>query len=267
MNARELYRAGRLDEAVAAQTEEVKQHPADSARRCFLGELLCLAGNLERADAQFEAIGKLDTKASPMLALLRQLVRAEKARQEVHFEGRAPEFLSGPDEHQKLCLQALVALRTGDDAEAGRLLAAAEEQRYAPKGRCDGQDFDDLRDLDDVSSGSLEVLTSTGRYLWVPFGSVETLELDKPTQPLDLLWRPATLTVREGPDGKVFLPVVYADRGEGVDDAARLGRRTDWIPAGSGGAVRGRGLRTWLVGEESRTLLEIGRLELRAGAA
>ncbi len=267
MNAQELYRAGRLSEAVSAQNDEVKKHPSDVARRSFLGELLCLAGNLERADAQFETIGKMETKAAPSLGLVRQLIRAERARQEVHFEGRAPDFLDTPDEHQQLCLRALVALRAGAGAEAARLAESAEEKRTAVAGQCDGRAFADLRDLDDVLAGSMEVLTSTGRYLWIAFARVDALELDKPAQPLDLLWRPATLSVRSGPEGKVFLPAVYADRGDGADDASRLGRRTDWIQADDGGPVRGRGLRTWLFGDESRSLLEFERIQQSAAAS
>jgi type VI secretion system protein ImpE len=82
-----------------------------------------------------------------------------------------------------------------------------------------------------------------------------------------LLWRPATLSVRSGPEGKVFLPAVYADRGDGADDASRLGRRTDWIQADGGGPVRGRGLRTWLIGDESRSLLEFERIQQSAAAS
>src|SRR6185436_18579202 len=96
MNAQELYRAGKLTEAVAHQNEEVRANPSDVARRSFLSELLCIAGNLERADAQLEAIARMQPASGPALALVRQLVRAEKTRQEVHGAGRAPEFLAAP---------------------------------------------------------------------------------------------------------------------------------------------------------------------------
>jgi type VI secretion system protein ImpE len=260
MNPRELYRAGKLAEAVAGMNEEVRTNPSDVERRSFLAELLCIAGNLERADVQFEAIERLQSDLGPALALLRQLVRAEKTRQEVHAAGRAPEFLLPAPEHVQLSLRAAAAARAGDAAEVTRLVAAAEEARPALSGTCDGVAFEDFRDLDDFTGGVLEVLTSTGKHVWVPLEHVLSVELDSPARPLDLLWRPAQMSVRDGPEGKVYLPSIYAPiaGAEPLDDAARLGRRTDWIPAGSDGAVRGVGLRTFLVGEEARTALEIG---------
>jgi len=267
MKAQELYRAGKLTEAVASQNEEVRAHPGDVERRSFLSELLCIAGNLERADTQLEALERLRPGSGPAIALVRQLIRAEKARQEVHAAGRVPEFLVPPPLHVQLSLRAAAALRAGEGAELARLVAEAEAARPRASGSCDGAAFQDFRDLDDLTAGVFEVLTSTGRLLWIPVENVAALEFDAPLQPLDLLWRPAAMTVREGPEGKVFLPAVYAYQGAGSDDAARLGRRTDWMAVAGDGAVRGLGLRTYLVGEEARTALEITRIAFDAPSA
>ncbi len=260
MNAQELYRAGKLAEAIASQNDEVRSHPTDVERRSFLSELLCIAGNLERADTQLEAIEKMRPGSGPALALIRQLIRAEKTRQEVHAEGRAPDFFPRPTRHLQLCAEAAVALRAGDAAAAARLASEAVEARPHVSGTCDGKPFEDFRDLDDLTGGIFEVLTSTGRYVWIPMEDVISIEFDAPEQPLDLLWRPAAMSVRDGPDGKVFLPTVYRYEGAGVDDAARLGRRTEWVQTGANGAVRGIGLRTFLVGEEDRNVLEISQV-------
>ena len=50
MTARESYNAGRLQEAIAAQTQEVKARPADQSQRLFLFELLAFAGDLDEDD-------------------------------------------------------------------------------------------------------------------------------------------------------------------------------------------------------------------------
>ena len=42
----------------------------------------------------------------------------------------------------------------------------------------------------------------------------------------------------------------------GFDEAARLGRLTDWVEVG-GGIVRGAGLKTFLAGGDARTLFEL----------
>lgn len=265
MNAQDLYRAGNLSEAVTAQNEEVRSHPADIERRSFLGELLCIAGNLERADAQMQTIEKMDPGSGPALGLIRQLIRAEKTRQEVHHAGRAPDFLIEPPEHVQLRLKAAVAWREGNPAEASRLANEAEESRPHISGKHAAGSFDDFRDLDDFVGGNFEILTSTGRYMWVPVESVTSIAFDPPAQPLDLLWRPAEMDIRGGPDGKVFLPTVYEYGEEGMDDAARLGRRTDWEEL-EGGAVRGIGLRTFLVGEEAQSILELSELEFEGAS-
>src|SRR5258705_4901662 len=105
MNAQELYRAGNLADAIRAQTDEVRAHPADVERRSFLAELLCIAGNLERADKQLETLEQQSPKSATSIALLRQLIRAETTRREVHASGRAPEFFAQPPAHVQASLQ------------------------------------------------------------------------------------------------------------------------------------------------------------------
>lgn len=260
MNAHELYRAGRLTDAIQALNDAVRAKPTDIDQRSFLAELLCIAGNLERADAQLETIEKMSNKPVPSLGLVRQLVRAEKVRVEVARDGRVPEYLGTPPEHAQLLLRARVALRAGDGAEAARLFEAAEAVRPHVTGRVDGTAFADLRDLDDLSAGVLEVLTSTGRHFLVPFERVASIVFDKPVRPLDLLWRPADVSVREGPQGKVFVPAIYAGSQSG-GDAALLGRTTDWTE-GVGGLVSGIGLRCFFVDDADRSILEITSVEI-----
>ena len=118
-----------------------------------------------------------------------------------------------------------------------------------------------MRDCDDLTAGVLEVLTSTGKYYWVPFENVAALEFEKAARPIDLVWRPAGLSVRGGPDGRVFVSMIYASHGLVQDNASRLGRSTDWVGA-AGEPVRGVGLRTLLAGEDALTLLEVEKLSV-----
>ena len=55
-DATKHFQAGRLSEAVTAALAEVKARPGDTARRLFLAELLCFAGELERADRQLDVV-------------------------------------------------------------------------------------------------------------------------------------------------------------------------------------------------------------------
>lgn len=263
MNARDHYLAGDLDAAVGVMNDEVRSNPADTAKRAFLAELLCVSGNLERADKLLETVGNQDAAAAPGVALLRQQVRAETSRREFFSSGRVPEFLADPPDYVQELLRASVLFREGDAAGAAAIVAQVDEARPKVRGTCNGEPFEDLRDGNDLTSCVLEVLTSTGKYYWVPVEQIESYEAHGTERPLDLLWRRVSLSVRGGPDGDVYVPCTYptlpADDSEELD-RAKLGRMTDWVGV-EGGPVQGIGLRTFLVGEEGKTILEIDSLE------
>lgn len=260
MNARELYQAGQLADAVAASLNEVKQKPQDPGARAFLCELLCFSGDLERADRQLDTIGQQSPEAMVGVALIRQLIRAETARRQFFDEGRIPEIIDQPSASLQKQMEASILYREGDVSRAAELLAEAEEARPRVSGVCDGQRFDDWRDLDDLIGGVFEVLTSNGKYYWIPVDRVETLEFAELGRPVDLLWRRVHMIVRGGPDGEVYLPMLYAGTHLLEDDRLRLGRATEWS-GDEDGLVRGTGLRTVLIGDQDRTLLEIGQVE------
>lgn len=259
MNAQDLFQAGRLDEAIEAMNAEVRASPADPDRRSFLADLLCIAGNFERADVQLEAISKVLPGAMAAIALTRQLVRAEQWRQQCFVEGRVPEFLGPPDERLQLHLRALMLLREGDPQGAADLARQAEELRRPQRGTHAGQAFEEFRDCDDSCASFFEVLTSTGKYYWIPMERVTRVELRPIERARDLIWRRAGMQVLGGPDGEVFLPAIYAPLPAQAE--ARLGRVTEWSEVEP---VRGTGLRTFLVGEEPLTMRELGELEFEA---
>ncbi len=254
--ASEHFQAGQLAEAIAAATAEVKKHPTETDRRGLLAELLCFAGEFERADKQLDTWGHQDPQAIPGISMLRQLVRAEVARQEFYSKGRLPEFLGEPTEVMKLHLEASIAWREGNESEAAAKLAEAEDRRVHVAGVCAGEAFADLRDLDDLTSSFFEVLTSTGKYYWIPMESVESIQFHPPDRPHDLLWRRTTMAVQDGPDGEVFLPTLYAPTCNQDDDQLRLGRGTDWI-GDDGGVIRGLGQRMFLFGDEDKPIMSL----------
>ena len=110
--------------------------------------------------------------------------------------------------------------------------------------------------MDDLTSCILEVLTSKGDYYWVPIEKVESIEFREPARARDLLWRRTHLIVRDGPDGEVFLPVLYPGSAQEADDRIRLGRMTDWR-GGDAAPIRGIGQRIFLVGEDDLPIMEL----------
>jgi len=257
MNAKELYQAGQLDNAIEAITAEVKKHPTDSGRRGFLCELLMVRRAWERADKQLDFIAHQDPNAMGGVALWRQVIRASQAREQFFTEGRVPEVLEVPDELVQTYLKASVSLRENDKAQALSLLEEAENMRPQLKGEMDGQAFSDFRDLDDVAPGVLEVLTSTGKYYWIPFSRVVCISFHKPESPLDLVFRRATLEINhDGPDGEVYIPAIYHNLPDEDQQNLLLGRATDWVGQ-EGEPIMGIGQRMFLMDEQSKSIMEV----------
>jgi type VI secretion system protein ImpE len=251
-----LFRDGRLADAVAAANAAVRKAPAELAPRVLLAELLLFAGNLERADVIMDAGSVVDPQAAVVIAEFRQLIRADMARRQLRRDGRLPEFLGEPTEALAATLQAYVALRAGDMADMAVLAAKAEALRPRVTGTADGTVFDDFRDADDLSAGYFEVLTTTGKYFWIPTERVETIQFEKPKRARDLYWRRVTMSVRGGPDGIVYLPAIYGDDDPARTDDLRLGRATDWIEI-AGGSVRGVGQRMFLAGQDLASVMDL----------
>ena len=53
---KELFKAGKVREAVQALTSYLRDHPSDTAQRTFLFELLCFSGEYARAEKQLAVL-------------------------------------------------------------------------------------------------------------------------------------------------------------------------------------------------------------------
>jgi type VI secretion system protein ImpE len=259
MNANELYQSGKLTEAVEAAISDVKKRPTDLAARYTLAQLLCFTGDLERADTHLDAISTQEPERLVIVALFRQLIRGEQWRRQCFDEGRVPEFLAEPSPTLCAHLQAMIALREGKPVEAAELVRRALEERPNAAGTCNGETFDEFRDLDDRTASFFEVLTSNGKYYWIPTEKVERVEFRPPETLFDLVWRPAQMECRGGPDGEVYIPALYHGTYRESDDAMRLGRATDWRGEEEN-VIRGVGQRILLAGERDLSIMEINEI-------
>ncbi len=259
--AGDFFREGKLPEAVAAANAAVRAAPTDLGARVLLAELLVFDGNLERADVILDAAGDIDPQATMVVAEFRQLVRAEMARRQLRRDGRVPEFLGEPTPALAASLAARVAFRAGDFAAAAASVAEAEALRPRVAGHHGDAAFDDLRDACDLHAGFFEVLTTTGKYFWIPTERIESAIFHPPKRPRDLYWRRVTMSVQDGPDGEVYVPAIYG-MDDVADPGAKFGRVTDWVE--HPGLVVGQGQRLLLVGDEALALQSVGDLEFAA---
>ena len=270
-----LFNAGRLDDAVAAATAAVKQSADTPGPRLLLAELLLFTGAFERVETLLAAAAGLSPDLAVVVAEFRQLLRAAARREQLATEGAVPSFLGEPTATQAEALRGMVAWRAGDHAAAAVAADALEAMRprapgHAESGDLPGADagdaaiaFDDLRDVDDLLAGSIEVLTTTGTYYWIPTERIELIEFHPPQRPRDLLWRRCTMSVAQGPEGDVYIPATYRAAPD-ASAAIRLGRATDWSDAAP---VRGHGQRVFLAGDDALPIMAIRRLRFGAAAA
>jgi type VI secretion system protein ImpE len=225
MTARQLYEAGKLNEAIEALGAELREHPADVQLRTFLFELLCFAGNWDRADKQLDILAGEDKDRRLGALLYRAAIQAERTRQEM-FQTGLP----------------------SNGADPGPV-----------RGTLNGKEFQSLEDADPRIGGRLEVLAG-GNYMWIPFAHIAKIEMQPPKRLRDLLWAPATVETGPAfggsPLGEVLLPVLSPASHSHSDDTVRLGRATVWesdIPFGQ---------KLLAVDNEEIPLLELRRLEI-----
>ncbi len=232
MNAKELFHAGRLDDAVQALVAELKNDPANDRQRTFLFELLCFAGAWDRAEKQLDVLARAGGNTE-LGALL--------------YRG------------------ALAAERTRERTFAGELSASDSPP---PAGALNEQPFEWISDADPRIGPKLEVFAA-GAYMWIPFAQIESIEIPAPRRLRDLLWTPAV--VHTGPDfqdkdlGEVLLPVLCPLSAHNTDDQVRLGGVTVWQESPAGAIPLGR--KVIIVDDEEIPLLEARRLTFNAADA
>jgi type VI secretion system protein ImpE len=262
MDAKALLDAGKLSAAVEQLIQDVRTHPVDSRLRTFLFELLCFAGDYQRAERQLDVIAQQNAGVEVGALTYRNVLAAERARIAVAKDDSLPTFLLEPPPFAKLHVTALHRLREGKPAEARVLLMQAEKLQPLVSGKVDGTAFSDFYDGDAVLSPFLETIIRD-RYVLVPFAQVKRFTVSPPKRLRDLLWAPGSLETLNGPAGDVFFPVLYSGSFRHDDDQVKLGRMTDWEDAGEG-LQRGMGQRLFFVDDREKSILEIREIEFTA---
>ena len=234
MNAELLFREGKLEEAIAALGDALRNDPASTRNRTFLFELLCFAGEYDRAEKHLRILGDADKEALAGGLVYMGAINAERIRQAMFAEDRLP----------------------------------ASPEPVPVTGTINGKPFRTLTDGDGRIGPRLEVLAG-GDYLWIGFEHIAEVSIEAPKRLRDLLWAPARL--RTGPSfkgqdlGEVLIPAIAAGSMQHEDDAVRLGRVTEWYRDEQGREFP-LGSKVWLVDGEELPVLEIRRLEIHSTA-
>jgi len=233
MTAKELFQAGKLEEAVQALSVDLRNNPTDAKRRIFLFELLCFAGEFDRAEKQLEVLAKDNAQTEMGALLYRAAIAAERKRQEVFTNKDFP--------------------------------AASTDGQPDTSGTLNGKPFTWIVDADPRLGARLEVFAAGG-YLWIPFRHIERIEIQPPKRLRDLLWIPARVVT--GPAfkavelGEVLVPALTVFAWRHPDNNVRLGRETHTEEVD--GEVIPAGQKTLLVDGEEISILEVRNLEFVA---
>jgi len=236
MNSKELFQAGKLAEAIQALGAELRDNPSDAKRRTFLFELLCFAGEYDRAEKHLDILAQGGNEAELGALLYRAAMHAERTRSEM-FQKK---------EYPRAALEGTVP--------------------ETVSGTLNGKPFEALEDGDPRIGARLEVYAA-GQYLWIPLRHIASVEMQAPRRLRDLLWAPAL--VRTGPSfkdkelGEVLVPVLAPLSYRHADDEVRLGRMTEWWETEDGDVVP-VGQKMLLVDGEDFPILELRRLEIAA---
>lgn len=254
-NADQLLRDGDLDGARAALVENVKARPADEQARMFLFQLLCVAGEWEKARGQLNALAKLSPEAQMLAMAYGQAIDAEAERANV-FDGKAAPTQLVKSAWADDLAQAIHHFANGE-LEAGD---AARERAFdaAPDmpGELNGTRFDWIADADSRFGPTFEAIIA-GRYGIVPFDVIERIESAGPKDLRDIVWYPVQIAFKSGQSVAAMLPARYPGSERSGEVNERLARATDWIDQPWGQA--GSGQHIWTLSNDE----EHGLLSLR----
>jgi len=253
--------AGNLEGAMEAALSVVKSNPTDAKARTFLFELACFAGNWERAEKQLDVIGHQDVGAMIGSQIFKQNFHAERNRIRLFSDGLKPEFMMPPPKYVKDLLAANNRILEGNMAEARKMLDEIEEERPAFACQVNGEEAEDFRDYNDLTSCVFEAIVKDA-YTWLPIEQVERVEFFAPKTLRDLFWIQAKVEMTNGTGGEMFIPALYANSSKSGNDQVRLGRMTDWRDAGEDIFI-GEGLRLFWFNGQDKPILELKEIEFK----
>lgn len=246
----------RLDDAIGEAKDQVKKNPSEKEGRYLYIDLLVLAGDFEKADAQCNVASTFAPQDAVGFSLFRHHLRAMAARNAWFETGAVPDFTHGPSELDQLAIKANIAARDGDVEAARTALAELDERRAEISLSVNGGAPGYIRDLDDRVPHALEVLTNGGKYLWIGYDRIESVAIEPMSRPRDLAYRQAELTLRDGAIASVLLPAIY--HGKNTSTPLLLGRETLWSEDTA--LVTGTGQRCLLVGDDLMPFHEISSM-------
>jgi len=258
MSPHEAFAAGRLAEAIERQEALVGERPAEVSPRIALVELLLFDGDMDAVRTHLAIVDSDDPAWPDAARTFRQIARAERRRS---CSVRKPIIVPEPPaKHARARWMAVRSLRDGDPALAQKWIDRADARAPLLRGFVDGQEFDELRDVDDRFASILEAFVD-GRYVWFPWEAVSRVKLEPAKYVMDRFARFARIRMKDGVEHEAYLPLIYPgsyDR----DGVHAVGLETDLL-GDDGGPVRAIGGKELVVDDEEIALGDVTMIEIR----
>ena len=242
-----LIREGKLADALSWCATQLQDEPLNFDIRSIYAELLCINGELEKADKQLDFMVQKNPEFAVGAVNLRHLIRAQQSRVDFYQGKGIPKLFHEADELDTLFLKMHMALLEGEVDEAGKLAKEMELLRIETS-----QDSDSVvRDLDDSLAPYLEVLGTNGEFYLANFNEIEALKVEPNASLLESIWLRVEITIKnDGPSGTAHLPLVYANADTELE---KLGQVSDWVDLKEELTI-GKGMKMLFVNDEAITI-------------
>ena len=233
-DAHQLFKAGKLTEAILALNAQLRENPTDQRSRTFLFELLCFAGEFDNAEKQLITLEQEGSREVKLGALVyKAVIRAEKNRQEMFEKKSFPKQL-------------------------------LDGRGVSVSGKLNGKEFITLSDTDLHIGEKLEIFVG-GEYLWMSFHEIVSVRVTPPKRLRDLLWIPAEVTTTRAAGSRelsnIMIPSMAPLSWKHPDEEVRLCRVSVWGEDETGQVVP-YGLKCILVDGEEVPVVGIRELEI-----
>ena len=270
MDAQVSLSQGKLEETLLQLQATVRSDPSNVKHRVFLFQLLAVMGQWDRALTQLNVAGELDANTLAMVQTYREALLCEGLRAEVFAGKRSPVVFGKPEQWIALLLESLSLMADGQYANSQDVRNQAFELAPATSGIIGDPDspesetFEWIADADARMGPVLEAIIN-GRYYWVPFHRIQSINIEVPEDVRDMVWMPAYFTWANGGETVGLIPTRYPGSEASEDKLIRLAQKTIWQELDDG-VYQGMGQRMFATDVGDYALMDLRLITLNSEA-
>jgi type VI secretion system protein ImpE len=286
MTALQNIRSGQFEKALDTLKNSLRDDPADPGLRTLFFQALALVGQWDEASRQLKVLKGLEAPPAQLFSLVyRNAAECEKLRAEV-MGGRRKALVFGQPFDWVASMVASLEASPTDSEQSSGLRDSALESAPASRGKITFADRRNAvgRNTDSAADQTDEVLQTDefewisdadlrlgpileaiidGKYFWVPFERMQTVELEPPSSLCDVIWMTARFQWTNGGQSMGLIPTRYPSSESHSDYRVPLAQITDWRDGPIG--PEGLGQRLLATNVTDYPLMDVRRIEIDAG--